>query len=119
MVSVTEVRRFLGDLPSTLVSDEAIQQQIDFATGYINDIKSSEASSEQVDRAILVYASWLTFLSYAARIERSLGEVPLPVTERLKDLREEVSRALSVVKRSSSAAFLPNLPCEGIDHEYF
>lgn len=114
-VQVSDVRAFLDDLPESLVSDNVIQKHIDSATALVNAVKSSQASQEQVDQAILVQASYQTLLAYATSVERSMGTVPAPILRHLEYLRELAQTWLTIVRRSSPPKFVPVMG--GIDDE--
>ena len=108
MVTVNDVRMFLADLPSTLVPDQTIEKAISVAETIVNSVASVEATPEDYDNAILVQAAWITMISYAAAIERSTGDVPPAVVERLRDLRAIADKVLQAVS-GTKTVFQPCL----------
>lgn len=89
-VTVNDVRRYLADISSDLLSDETIQTQLELAETYIASVKDSDASSELVDKAVLTRAGHLSFLAYMKELERARGgEAPSTVyvhSQELKDI---------------------------------
>jgi len=106
-VTVSDVRTFLADLPSAVVSDAAITKCIDLASGEVDATKSKDASSTDIDRAVLLRAAWYTMQSYAAAIERATGIVPPAALERLRDLKEASERWLLIVSRAATVVGAP------------
>ena len=93
MVTVTDVRRYLGNISSELLSDEQIQQAIDVATAEVNAKLPSDAPLR--DNAILVLAAYHAYLSYATSLETVAGIVPAIVLSKLQLLKQEAERLLS------------------------
>lgn len=101
-VTVNDVRTFLKDLPAEFVSDDVIQKQIDVATLIVNKEKSSQASSSDVDYAILVNAAVLSLMAYASEIERSLGVASPSLTALITQLQKLADKTLEYIKRGKS-----------------
>jgi len=68
MASVAEIRIYpLNDMPVSDESDAAIQGAIDQAVLYINYIKRSDATTDEVDAAIRALGGYLAYLAYLDR----------------------------------------------------
>lgn len=67
-VTVAEIRIYpLNDVPVSDESDNVIQGALDQATIYINSIKRSDATTEQIDAAIRAQGGYLAYLAYFDR----------------------------------------------------
>jgi len=99
MVTIADVRSYLKDLPSEFVSDSVIEKHIDVATFIIEKEKSETASTEDIDKATLIYASYQTALAYATELERSLGQLPPPIVSWIELLKEAAEKALEYIRR--------------------
>jgi len=102
-VTVSDVREFLKDLPSEFVSDAAVQKQIDLAQFIVDHEKSDNATAEEVDKAVLVLASYHTAVAYAAELERSLGVLPPQLESWLRILESMAEKVLQYVKSGGAA----------------
>jgi len=103
MVTVSDVREFLADLPADYISDATINKQISIASAIIDGEKSDDADSTLVDQAKLVNAAYLTLLSYASRIERVTGVIPAPLEKYLIRFERLADRFIEYVRRSDKA----------------
>mgnify|MGYP000448036506 CR=1 FL=1 len=117
MVTVSDVRAFLADLPSSLVSDQTIEKAISVAETIVNAYASVEAPPEDYENAILVQAAWITLVSYATVIERSTGEIPPAVVERLRDLRTIAERVLQAVSGTKETFMPPSTMSKALEDE--
>jgi len=104
-VTVSDVRELLKDLPSEFVSDDSITKQIEIATFIVNKEKSSQASSSDVDNAVLLNAAFLTLTAYASEIERSLGVVSPSLNALIERYKTMADLALKYVKRGTDAPY--------------
>jgi len=104
MVEVNDVRRFLKNIPTDLLSDDTIQVNIDTANTIVDNEASKKAAFQLKERAKLLYASWLSFLSYATEVERTLGTTPPTVTVQLETLKTLAEQFLVYVKRGDVSA---------------
>jgi hypothetical protein len=67
-VSVADIRVYpLNDMPVSDESDAAIQGAIDQATVYVNYIKRSDATTDEVDAAVRALGGYLAYLAYLDR----------------------------------------------------
>ena len=98
MPSVADVRQFLDELPAALVSDATIESCLSVAEAYINEVKSSDADPTLVDKAIQVYAAYLTLNAHAISVEKAGRVIPEPLARCLAVLREESERLIEAVK---------------------
>ena len=103
MVTVSDVRTFLKDLPEEIVSDATIQEQINVATHLVENEKSAYASDQAVEYAILLSAAHLTAIAYASELERSLGVIPPQLNTLVNALEEMKEKALEIVRRGLPA----------------
>ncbi len=74
--SVSKVRQELADLQSQSISDAIIQQQIDLALQYVNDVKISDANADSLDYATLTLAAYFTYDLFTSSVSRTLGATP-------------------------------------------
>jgi len=98
MVTITEVRNQLAGLSSTLISDATIQQQIDIATAFVDNIKSTSADATLVEKAKLLLASYYTYVAYVEIIHREIGDVPISSRIQLETLRRQVDSLLALIE---------------------
>jgi len=99
MVTTEDVRRFLKDLPREYVSDDTIELLIDTATFIVNKEKSQATSASDVEKAILLQASYLTLCAYASEVERSLGAMSPALSALIEQVRRSAELALQYIKR--------------------
>jgi len=113
-IAVSDVRTFLADLPTAIIPDSTIEKCITVAGTIADHMKGSTASSDLIDSFVLIHASWLTLVSYASYVERSTGEIPAPLMERLRDLRKESELLLEILKRTAEG---PIITAEGLSFD--
>lgn len=101
-VTVTDVRNQLNLLTNEAISDDVIQSQINIATREVQLLASSSASSDDLDKAILMLASYYTYVVYSTSVEAATGFVPTPVLTKLTELQQIANRWLQYIQRSSS-----------------
>jgi len=99
LVSVSEVREFLNDITAEDLPDASIERQIDVASAKVDAFKSDMAEATLVERAKLVVAGYLSYISYASRIERGIGVLPPAVREQLERYEALADQFLSYVQR--------------------
>ena len=100
-VTITDVREFLNNLSVGRVSDKAIQQQIEVAETDLNNKKASNVAANTLEKAILVYASYLTYLAYVTEYERSAGVVPGFMVGHLQTLKQLSDSFTNYVQQGS------------------
>jgi len=108
MVTVSDVRQFLKDLPIDFVSDEAIQKQIELAQFIVSHENGGYATSDEIEKATLVAAAYYTALAYASEVERSLNVLPPSLINWLDLLKQAYERVLEYI-RSGVPPFPVNL----------
>jgi len=101
MITVSDVRKYLNDIPEEHISDDTIRLQIRIAEAIIENEKSSTATQQLIDNAILAKAGELTYIAYTTEMERSLGVLPPAVATHIEDLRKISDLFLSYVKRGT------------------
>lgn len=106
-VTVKDVREYLNNLEASLVPDATVEKQIDVATTLVKREKSSRASSDDIDKAILTTAGYLTYNAYATQMERGEGAIPPPMLPHIERLKELMERFLSYVRRGVPIHYSP------------
>jgi len=101
MVTISDVRDFLNNLSPGRVADNTVQKQIEVATVKINAKKASGLSESTVNTAILVYASYLTYLAYVTEYERTAGVVPGFMVGHLQVLEKLANEFLTYTQQGS------------------
>jgi len=96
-VVIADVRVQLNEISTTLVSDTVIQQQIDIATRYVENIKSKDATAQQVDDAVLTYAAYLTYVAYIEMVSRDLGRTPEGSDIEMRRLKEIADQTIAII----------------------
>lgn len=104
MVTIADVRNYLNDLSDEHVKDPTIRIQIRLAEGIVENEKSSSATQEQIEDAILAVAGELTYSAYTTEMERGLGVLPPPVATHMTDLKAMSELFLGYVRRGSPVA---------------
>ena len=67
-IVVADVRKWpLNNIPDTDLADNTIEDSIEAATQYVNDVKKADATAAQIDRATQAYAGYLAYLAYSDR----------------------------------------------------
>jgi len=102
-VSISDVRGFLNNLSVGRVADNTVQKQIEVATAKLNIDKASGVTADTLDKAILVYSSYLTYLAYVTEYERSAGVVPGFMVGHLQTLKELSDSFLNCVQKGAPA----------------
>jgi len=102
-VSISDVRGFLNNLSVGRVADNTVQKQIEVATAKLNINKASGVTTDTLDKAILVYSSYLTYLAYVTEYERSAGVVPGFMVGHLQTLKELSDSFLNCVQKGAPA----------------
>ena len=110
MVTVSDVRKLLNNLPSGLVPDEVIQQNIDTASDYVDAVKTASADAMLVERAKLVYAAYLTAVSYSTAVERTGRTVPSLMLNQAGVLRELLTELMAAITGRTGAVFVVDQP---------
>jgi len=100
--TILDVRNFLNNLSVGRVSDAVVQKQLEVATSKVNVRKAANVSEDTIDKAILVYASYLTYLAYVTEYERSVGTVPGFMVGHLQMLKDLSDDFLTYVQASST-----------------
>jgi hypothetical protein len=99
MVTTEDVRRFLKELPQEYVSDDTIELLIDTANFIVNKEKSEVVSAEDIEKAVLLQAAYLTLCAYASEVERSLGTLSPALNALIDQVRRSAELALQYVRR--------------------
>lgn len=118
-VTVEDVRFFLKNLPEDFVSDETILLQIDMAIWVVDKEKSSHATDDDIDKAVLVYAGYYTTLAYLEEAERAMGVVPPGLAALVNELHKLLEKALEYIRRGDVYQIplaLANLTDSGWDY---
>jgi len=97
VVTVAQVRTQLNNISTTMLSDSVIQQQIDTASRQVNNLKSKDAPDALVDDAVLMLASYQSYLAYIEMIARDIGRFPEGADAELRRLKELADTYISVV----------------------
>jgi len=100
MVEVSDVRAFLKNISEDLLSDETIQVNLETANQIVEKEAGESVSFSTKERAKLLYASYLSFLSYATEVERTLGTAPPMLAAQVEALRNLAERFLEYVRRA-------------------
>jgi len=104
MVSIAEIRLWpLNDMPTSDISDEALEQALEAASERIDAIKDPNASSGLVDKALQALAGYYAYLGYLGRpvndtagtfvdgyYEPVEGEPGVPVNRSMSDVKAKV-----------------------------
>ena len=101
VITVSDVRQFMKDLPSDFVSDNTITKQIEFATWAVSKTKSDAATTEDVDKTVLICSAYYSTLAYMEEAERALGIIPPGMAVLVNELRIQKNMALEIVKRGA------------------
>jgi len=99
MVEVSDVRAYLSDLPSEMISDKTVAAQLEIAETIVLREKSEKASAVDVEKAIKALAGYLVYLAYATYVERGMGEVPPPMLTHLSELKAVADKLLELIRR--------------------
>lgn len=98
-ITVDDVRRQMSDVIEDQVSDEVINQQIEISRTLVDEVKSKSASKSLVEHAVLLQATYLSYLSYAEAVRREVGEMPIALELQLERYDELSNRFLDIVER--------------------
>jgi len=96
-VTVAQVRTQLNNISTTLLADAVIQQQIDTATKYLDNLKSEDADTTLVDYAVLMLASYQAYLAYIEMVARDIGRYPEGADAELRRLKDLADQYISVI----------------------
>jgi hypothetical protein len=92
VVNASDVRLYLNNVKSDLISDASLAQAVSLAETVISEEASADCKPDTKDHAILSLAGWIAYGKYAAHIERAMGRTPTRIStqleyyEKLKDL---------------------------------
>lgn len=105
------VREGLSELPDDLASDEQIYKDLKLAYSYINSVISptfaADSDNEQFwQDAIVVLATYFSYVNYTSLAERQFGDVPITAAIRADLLK---SMALSFIRMMSDNPIDDNL----------
>lgn len=101
MVEIADVRNFLNNISSSRVPDDTITEQIEVANTKVQAEKSMAATEEQIRDATLVYAAYLTMVSYASQYERSVGALPSSIKDHVALLQTLAEGMLQYIRRAN------------------
>jgi len=83
-----------------LLSDDTIEKQIEVASTTVEEEKSNAATTEAIEDAKLVLASYLSYAAYVNKLERGRGDLPVrQAREQLLFYERLAERMMSYVKR--------------------
>ena len=100
-VLTKDVRDFLNNLSEQRVGPDVIAKQIVIATEKVTNESSSAVTATTKNTAILVYASYLTYMAYVTEYERSAGVVPGFMVGHLELLRQLTEDFLRYTRKGS------------------
>jgi hypothetical protein len=101
--TVEDVRTYLNKLGESRVKTETIELTLSMAKISVNMEKSSAASNDVIDAAVLFEAVYQSYLAYATEFERSTGDVPIPMLVHLGELKALALKCMSYVQRGVTA----------------
>lgn len=97
-VSIGDIRETLVEVSEQLIPDATLRQALRLATTKISQIKRPNLASQDVDSATLMYATFLAYEFYSAKIVRQLGSLPLDVQQNLMMLRITAEEYISEIR---------------------
>lgn len=130
-VVASDVRAWpLNNIPASDMSDDVITIAINMAIGYVNDVKKSDATQDQIDNAVKAQGGYLAFLAYldhpVADVSGSFGNgyfTPTTGTEgvpqirsmhdiktKLKHLKEISEQFMGLVSSTTNEGIWPVKP---------
>ena len=115
MTTREEVQTFLNKMTNDRVKDETVELMLSMAIISVNQEKSSAASNDIIDAAILTDAAYLSYLAYATEFERTVGDVPLPMLTHLGELKLLATKYLGYAIRGVTARVPVIVSTESID----
>ena len=98
MPSLEEVRSYLHNIPIQRLSDDTVEINMRFAESEVERKKSASASNDNIELAKLAVAGFLSYRSYADRVERGRGRTPPAISIQLAEYRTRMELALEIVR---------------------
>lgn len=102
-INTDDVRKLLRNMPESAVPDETVSLNIEIATLLISNEKSENATDDMIDKAILLHATYQSYMAYAVYYERSTGSVPPPILNQLARYEKLSDIFLDLVRRGTVA----------------
>jgi len=84
VVNASDVRLYLNDVATDLISDDSLNQAISLAETVVSEEASSTCKLDTKDHAILAQAGWIAYGKYASHVERAMGKVPTKISGLIK-----------------------------------
>jgi len=87
-VTIQNIKDLLDNPAATSVGPDTISANINRSIGIIDSIKDPDATSTNVDNAVIAVAVWLTYGSYMEGITQQLGAISIADETKLSHLRK-------------------------------